>query len=144
MTKRERYDRYFMGVARLTAGMSFASKKKVGCVIVREGRIIATGWNGQPSGFPNACEREGADGRLVTLDTVIHAEANALFWCAKTEIMAAGATAYVTLSPCKNCALGLIQAGIRRVVYGEAYGNADKTGLELLKEAGVEAEELPA
>ena len=142
MTKQDRYDRYFMDVARRTAEMSYAVKKKVGCVITRDNHIIATGWNGQPSGFDNGCEYVDGNGDLKTLDTVIHAEANAMYWCAKTEIMTQGATAYVTLSPCKHCALGLIQSGIRRVVYGEMYWNEDKTGLDLLEKSGIELEKL--
>lgn len=142
MTKQDRYDRYFMDVARRTAEMSCAVKKKVGCVITRDNHIIAAGWNGQPSGFDNRCEYVDGNGDLKTLDTVIHAEANAMYWCAKTEIMTQGATAYVTLSPCKHCALGLIQSGIRRVVYGEMYWNEDKTGLGLLEKSGIEVKKL--
>ena len=142
MTKQDRYDRYFMDVARRTAEMSYAVKKKVGCVITRDNHIIATGWNGQPSGFDNGCEHVDGNGDLKTLDTVIHAEANAMYWCAKTEIMTQGATAYVTLSPCKHCALGLIQSGIRRVVYGEMYWNEDETGLDLLEKSGIEVKKL--
>ena len=142
MTKQDRYDRYFMDVARRTAEMSYAVKKKVGCVITRDNHIIATGWNGQPSGFDNRCEHVDGNGDLKKLDTVIHAEANAMYWCAKTEIMTQGATAYVTLSPCKHCALGLIQSGIRRVVYGEMYWNEDKTGLDLLEKSGIEVKKL--
>lgn len=138
MDKQERYDRYFMDVAKRSAEMSYAEKKKVGCVIVRDNHIIAAGWNGQPAHMGNVCEYTGEDGSLKTYDTVIHAEANALYWCAKTEIVTSGATAYITLSPCVHCALGLIQSGIRRVVYEEDYWNPGKDGLGLLRKAGVE------
>ena len=67
-----------------------------------------------------------------------------MYWCARTEIITEGATCYVTLSPCKHCALGLIQSGIARVVYDEEYWNDDKTGLELLKKTGVAVEKIPA
>lgn len=140
--KRIRYDRYFMDLAERTAEMSYAEKKKVGCIIVRDNHIIAAGWNGMPAGFPNVCEYVNAEGELKTNPEVIHAEANALYWCAKTEIMTEGATCYVTLSPCKHCALGLIQSGIKRVVYKEQYWNGDKTGLELLQKAGVVVKQL--
>lgn len=142
IAKQKRYDMYFMDLARRTAQMSYAEKMKVGCVIVRDDHIIAAGWNGQPKHMDNACEYIGEDGELKTKDTVIHAEANALYWCAKTEIMTDGATCYTTLSPCKHCALGLIQSGIRRVVYGDLYWNGEKTGLDLLRQAGVEVERL--
>ena len=131
-----------MDLARRTAEMSYAKKKKVGCVIVRDNHIIAAGWNGQPAHLDNNCEYIDENGDLKTLDTVIHAEANALYWCAKTEIITEGATVYITLSPCKHCALGLIQSGIKRVVYEEEYWNPDKTGIELLKKTGIEVEQL--
>lgn len=137
-------DQYFMDIARRTAELSHAIKKKVGCVIARDGRIISIGFNGTPAGFDNCCEYTDENGELKTKDTVIHAEANALYWCAKTEIITEDATCYVTLSPCKHCALGLIQSGISRVVYEEEYWNTDKTGLELLKKAGVVVEQISA
>ena len=142
-SKQLRYDRYFMDIAERTAAMSYAEKRKVGCVIVRDNHIIAAGWNGMPCGYPNCCEYvDDAMGELKTRPEVIHAEANAIYWCAKTEIITEGATAYVTLSPCRHCALGLIQSGIKRVVYGELYWNAEKTGLDLLKNAGIEVVRL--
>jgi dCMP deaminase len=144
MSKQARYDRYFMDIAERTAAMSYAEKRKVGCVIVRDNHIIAAGWNGMPAGFPNICEHRDEAGNLKTNPEVIHAEANALYWCARTEIITEGAICYVTLSPCKHCALGLIQSGISRVVYEEEYWNDDKTGLELLKKAGVTVEKIPA
>jgi len=142
MTKQQRYDRYFMDLARRTAEMSYAKKKKVGCVIVRENHIIAAGWNGTPAGLPNECEYIDDNGYTKTYDTVVHAEANALYWCAKTEIMTEGATVYITLSPCKHCALGLIQSGVKRVVYEEEYWNPDKSGTAMLESVGIKVEKI--
>jgi dCMP deaminase len=142
MTKQQRYDRYFMDLARRTAEMSYAEKKKVGCVIVRDNHIIAAGWNGTPAGLPNECEYIDDSGYMKTYDTVVHAEANALYWCAKTEIMTEGATVYITLSPCKHCALGLIQSGVKRVVYEEEYWNSDKTGIAMLESVGIKVEKI--
>ena len=141
-SKQARYDRYFMDIAERTAAMSYAEKRKVGCVIVRDNHIIAEGWNGQPAHTDNCCEYRDENGELKTKDTVIHAEANALYWCARTEIITEGATCYTTLSPCKHCALGLIQSGIKRVVYKELYWNGEKTGLDLLQQAGVLVEQI--
>lgn len=141
-SKQARYDRYFMDIAERTAAMSYAEKRKVGCVIVRDDHIIAAGWNGQPAHADNCCEYVDENGELKTKDTVVHAEANALYWCARTEIITDGATCYTTLSPCKHCSLGLIQSGIRRVVYKELYWNEEKTGLDLLRQAGVKVERL--
>ena len=135
-------DQYFMDIACRTAELSHAIKKKVGCVIARDGRIISIGFNGTPAGFDNCCEYRDENGELKTKDTVIHAEANALYWCARTEIITDGATCYTTLSPCKHCALGLIQSGIKRVVYKELYWNGEKTGLDLLRQAGVLVEQI--
>ena len=141
-SKQARYDQYFMDIAERTAAMSYAEKRKVGCVIVRDNHIIAAGWNGQPAHMDNCCEYRDENGELKTKDTVIHAEANALYWCAKTEIITDGATCYTTLSPCKHCALGLIQSGVKRVVYKELYWNGEKTGLDLLQQAGVLVEQI--
>lgn len=88
--------------------LSHAIRKKVGAVLVKDGRIVSIGYNGTPTGFPNCCEDKLADGSLKTKSIVVHAEANALFFCAKTEIQTAGATMYLTLSPCPTCALGII------------------------------------
>ena len=136
----EKMDRYFMRVAQLTAELSHAIRKKVGAVLVKDNRIISIGYNGQPKGFDNCCEEKMPDGSLVTKPTVVHAEANALFWCAKTEIITENSTMYLTLSPCVTCALALIQSGIKRVVYLEAYRNTD--GIEILKKVGIAVEQL--
>ena len=128
-------DSYFIGVAKLTAQLSHAQRKKVGAVIVKDKRICAIGFNGTPTGFDNCCEETLPDGTLKTKATVVHAEANAIYWCAKSDISTDGATLYQTLSPCSTCALGIIQSGIKRVVYVEDY--RDLTGVEILKRAGI-------
>lgn len=139
--KQEKMDQYFMRVAQLTAELSYAKRKKVGSVLVKDNRIVSIGYNGTPKGWKtNECEDILPDGSLVTKSCVVHAEANALFWCAKTEIITNGTTMYLTLSPCATCALGLIQSGVSRVVYLEAY--RDLTGVEVLKKAGIQVEQL--
>ncbi len=139
-----KFKSYFMKVAKLAAENSYSRRAKVGAIIVRNGRIISTGWNGQPKGFDNCCEREvvlpTGEKALETLPTVIHAEMNALFWCSKTEIISDNSELYVTLSPCVNCALGIIQCGIRKVYYLDEY--RDTSGLELLKKCGIELEQV--
>ena len=136
----KKLDRYFMKVAQLTAELSHAKRMKVGAVLVRDNRIISVGYNGTPEGFDNTCEDAMPDGTLKTKSTVIHAESNALFFCAKTNTIADGATMYQTLSPCACCALGIIQSGIRRLVYLEQY--RDVSGIEILKKAGIKVEQL--
>ena len=138
----EKMDRYFMDVAKLTSQLSHARRTKVGAVMVKDNRIISIGLNGTPHGFSNNCEDELPDGTLVTKNIVVHAEMNALCFCAKTEIETEGATIYLTLSPCANCALALIQSGIKRVVYLEQY--RDLSGIKILEQAGIEIEHFNA
>jgi dCMP deaminase len=125
------YDRTMMQVAKTIATMSKAERKKVGCVIERAGNILAFGFNGTPTGFPNTCE--GEDGE--TLPEVMHAEHNAIAKVARSTMSCDGAVMYITLSPCFQCAKQIIQAGIECVVYEEEYHNTE--GLELLRQAGV-------
>ena len=136
----ERMDKYFMDVAKLTSQLSHARRTKVGAVMVKDNRIISIGLNGTPHGFSNECEIEQPDGTLVTKNIVVHAEMNALCFCAKTEIETEGATIYLTLSPCANCALALIQSGVKRVVYLEQY--RDLSGIQILEQAGIEIEKF--
>lgn len=142
--KHEKLNKYFMQIAKLTAENSYAKRSKVGAVMVRDGRIISIGWNGQPSGWDNACEEEVLDENgnrvLRTLPTVVHAEVNAIYWCSKSEIVSNEATMYLTLSPCAHCALAMIQAGIREVYYLEEYH--DKTGLEILKKSNIRVKQI--
>ena len=94
--------------------------------------IIADGYNGTPSGFPNDCEDENGDTRWY----VLHAEANAITKVARSNNSAENATLYITLSPCKDCSKLILQAGIKRVVYTTEY--KDCSGIDFLKEAGIE------
>ena len=94
--------------------------------------IISDGYNGTPSGFENVCE----DDNNVTKPYVLHAEANAITKLARSSNNSDGSTLYVTASPCIECAKLIIQAGIRRVVYGEHYRLED--GINLLRKAGIE------
>ena len=136
----EKMDKYFMGVAKLTSQLSHARRTKVGAVMTKDNRIISIGINGTPQGFDNNCEDVMPDGSLVTKNIVVHAEMNSLCFCAKTEIETEGATIYLTLSPCSNCALAMIQSGIKRVVYLEKY--RDLSGIKILEQAGVEVEQF--
>lgn len=134
--KQLRQINFFMKSALLAAQNSFAQRNKVGIVFVKDGRIISSGWNGQPSGFNNRCEEKLKDGTLKTLPTVIHAEANAICFCAKNGISLQGCEAYITLSPCINCALLLIQSGIKKVYYYDEYRINE--GKDLLIKSNIE------
>jgi dCMP deaminase len=111
------YDTVYIDIASRIAELSADEKIRVGCIIVREGQILSQGWNGQPSNMPN--DTRDMDGR--TLPTVIHSEANALMKLAKNGGGSNKSTIYCTHSPCMDCSLLLLQAGIERVVYDEVY-----------------------
>ncbi len=130
--KQENLDKRYMRMARIWAENSYCKRRQVGSLIVKNKMIISDGYNGTPSGFENICE----DNNGVTIPYVLHAEANAITKIARSSNSSEGATMYVTASPCIECAKLIIQAGIKRVVYGEKYRLED--GLELLKKAGIE------
>ena len=117
----ERLDKYYIKVAQVCAKNSYAIKLKVGAIIVKDNQIISDGFNGTPSGFANKCEIFNVYGELCTLPYVLHAESNAISKCAKWYSSTEGATLYVTLSPCFDCAKMIIQSGIKRVCYEELY-----------------------
>lgn len=125
-------DYRYLRMARIWAENSYCKRRQVGALVVKDKMIISDGYNGTPSGFENVCEDENN----VTKPYVLHAEANAITKLARSTNSGEGATLYVTASPCIECAKLIIQAGIRRVVYGEKYRLDD--GLRLLQRAGVE------
>jgi dCMP deaminase len=132
---RKSWDKYFIEMALLASERATCERLKVGAVLVKNKRVIATGYNGSPSGSPH-CIDEGCkvvNGHCVR---TIHAEQNALFQCSRYGASSEGATCYSTHFPCLLCCKSLIQAGITEVVYLYDYKN-DKYGIELLKEAGV-------
>ena len=97
--------------------LSHCDRKKVGAIIVKNGMIISDGFNGTPTGFDNHCEDEEG----YTKWYVLHAEANAILKVAKSTNSCEGATLYLTLSPCKDCAKLIHQSGIKRLVYIKEY-----------------------
>ena len=130
--KQEKFDQRYLQMARIWAQNSYCQRRQVGALVVKEGMIISDGYNGTPSGFENVCE----DDNGLTKPYVLHAEANAITKLARSSNNSDGATIYITASPCIECAKLIIQAGIRRVVYGEKYRLTD--GIELLERAGIE------
>lgn len=136
--KQIKYDRKYLEIAKAISGLSYASRKKVGAIIVRDKVIISDGFNGTPTGFENECEDDNGDTKWYTL----HAEANAILKLVKIGgISARGSTLYLTLSPCKECAKLILQSGIRRVVYKEAY--RDISGINFLIQSGISTEFMP-
>ncbi|MBR1547257.1 MAG: dCMP deaminase family protein [Prevotella sp.] len=134
--KQRNFDQRYLEMARIWAKNSYCQRRQVGALVVKQGMIISDGYNGTPSGFENVCE--DADG--VTKPYVLHAEANAITKLARSSNNSEGATIYITASPCIECAKLIIQAGIKRVVYGENYRLTD--GIDLLRRAGIEVELL--
>lgn len=141
-SKQLRYDIAYMETAHVFSKLSHAKRKRVGCIAVKDGNIIAHGWNGMPRGFDNNCEdtTDGLNPQLITKPEVLHAELNVLSKLAKSTQSSDGADLYVTLSPCVECSKLIIQSGIRRVLYHEDY--RDLSGIEFLKSAGVIVEKL--
>ena len=125
-------DKRYLRMARIWAENSYCQRRQVGALIVKDKMIISDGYNGTPAGFENVCEDEMG----VTKPYVLHAEANAITKIARSGNNSDGATLYVTASPCIECAKLIIQAGIKRVIYGEHYRLTD--GIDLLKRAGIE------
>lgn len=130
--KQHDLDLRYMRMANIWAENSYCQRRKVGALIVKDKMIISDGYNGTPAGFENICENDEG----FTKPYVLHAEANAITKIARSNNNSAGATMYVTASPCIECAKLIIQAGIKRVVYGEKYRLTD--GIDLLERAGVE------
>jgi len=156
-------EKIYMQTAYQFAKLSYAKRRKVGCVIVKDKQIISFGYNGMPYGFDNDCEEdqiryydnpdhavtlmdkgyECADGccsKIVTKREVMHAESNAIMKVAKSTMNCDGAELYTTTCPCFDCAKLIIQAGISKVYYSEDY--RDMSGVELLKKANIDVEEV--
>ena len=130
------WDSYFMKIASAVSERSTCDRAMVGCVLVHDKRILTTGFNGSPAGQAH-CDEIGhlmVDGHCIR---TIHAETNAIIQAALHGVSTRDATCYVTHLPCVNCTKALINAGITRIVYGEAY-RVDDNAMSFLKTAGIE------
>ena len=142
--ERPSWDDYFMEIAELVAKRSTCLRRSVGAIIVKNKRILATGYNGPPSGLAHCDELGGClrdklkipSGERQELSRAVHAEQNAIIQSAKFGISIDGAIIYLTNYPCFICAKMLINAGINKIVYKEGY--SDKWAKEILKEAKIE------
>ncbi len=135
--KQLKFDKAYLKMALEWGKLSHCKRKRVGALIVKDRMIISDGFNGTPTGFDNCCEDENG----ATKWEVLHAEANAILKVASSTQSAKNATLYVTLSPCTQCSKLIHQAGIKRVVYANAY--KDDAGIKFLKKAGIEIINLP-
>jgi len=132
-------DQSYMKLALSWSERSHATRKKVGCIIVKDNQIISDGYNGTPHGFDNVCEF-GTRFGLETKPEVLHAESNAITKLAKSTQSSKDATVYITLMPCFDCAKLMIQSEISRVVFMEDY--RDTSGVELLQQANISITKL--
>ncbi|MDG2153398.1 MAG: dCMP deaminase family protein [Crocinitomicaceae bacterium] len=132
LSKQNKYDKAYLRLAESWAKLSQCNRKQVGAIIVKDEIIISDGFNGTPAGFDNCCENDEG----LTHWYVLHAEANAILKVAKSTNNCKGATLYLTHSPCRDCSKLVLQSGIKRVVYKEAY--KDPAGIDFLRNAGLE------
>ena len=144
LRKRPSWDEYFMEITDLVATRATCLRRKVGAILVKDRRILATGYNGPPKGVPHCDELGGClrdtlkvpSGERMELSRAVHAEQNAIIQAAKMGTNIDGATLYVTNHPCFICAKMLINAGVRKIVYKAGY--PDEYAKKILEEAEVE------
>ena len=142
----DKWDHRFMEMARLVSGWASCNRRKVGAVIVKDKRVMTTGYNGAPAGIRTCVERGEClrqkmgipSGQRHKLCYAVHAEQNAIIQAAKLGISISSATLYCTHQPCILCAKMIVNSGITRVVYGEGY--PDEFSMEIFDEAGVDVE----
>lgn len=137
MKTRATWQEYFMNIAKIVSERSTCDRAYVGCVLVnKDNRIVSTGYNGSISGNPQ-CDEIGHtmhDGHCIA---TIHAEMNALLYCAKEGIPVKNSVCYVTHFPCLNCTKALIQAGISKIYYENGY-RIDEYAVKLLDRNNIE------
>lgn len=142
-TKRPSWDKYFMDIAHVVATRSNCSRRHVAAVVVKDQRIISTGYNGTPRGIKNCneggcprCNSDVPSGHDLGQCLCSHAEENSITQAAYHGISVKGATLYTTFSPCLMCAKMIINAGIKEVVYHQRY-SIDDISTKLLIDGGV-------
>ena len=130
--QKEKYFQLYMDMAERVSEQSHAKRKQVGCTIVTTTGLVALGWNGMPSGYPNQCEISG-----VTNPLVIHAERNALDKMSREGVSPLGSIVFTTLSPCIECAKSLAAVGVSAVYYRDHHR---EEALEHLRTMGIHVE----
>lgn len=147
---KQKFINLYLRIAEEFANMSMARRLKVGCVIVKNNKIISCGYNGTVSGMDNTCEEEWDEyvvgpsgepepfGLLKTLPTVIHAEMNALLGVAQSNESTKDSTMFCTHFPCMNCAKHIVQSGIKEIHFKEVYREQEaETTAKFLADCGV-------
>lgn len=145
--KRPTWDEYFLEVAKLVSKRATCLRRSVGAVIVKDKRILATGYNGAPAGLKHCvdvgCIRQRLkipSGERHELCRALHAEQNALIQASLYGISVKGSTIYATCQPCVICAKMLINAGIKEIIVTDGY--PDKMALDFLKEAKIKIRKI--
>ena len=141
----DRWDKRFMEVANLvsTWASCYQKDRKIGAVIVKDKRILTTGYNGAPAGVKTCVERGECLRKKLGIESgtrhelcyAIHAEQNAIIQAAKLGVSIEGATLYCTHQPCIICAKMIVNSGIVRIVYEKGY--PDEFSREIIRESGV-------
>jgi len=140
-------DRNFINIAKEIATASKCVSKQVGAVIVKDGRILSTGYNGTPAGHVNCCDHWDNEYTKEHHDWSktyeIHAEMNAIIWAARQGISIENATIYVTLEPCSECSKNMIASGIKRIVYEKSYEHTRSDIIsKFIEDNGVKIEKI--
>ena len=145
--RRPSWDEYFLKLSKLVAKRATCLRRRVGAVLVKDKRILATGYNGAPRGLAHCldigCIRQKLkipSGQRHELCRALHAEQNALIQASLYGISVKDATLYATNQPCIICAKMLINAGIKEIVIADGY--PDKMAMEFLKEAGIKIKRI--
>ena len=144
----DKWDSRFIEMAKLVSTWSSCCRRNVGCVIVRDKRILTTGYNGAPSGVDTCKDKAICIRNVLKMESgtrqelcyAVHAEQNAIVQAAKLGLSLEGATLYCTHRPCSICAKLIINSGIKRVVYAIDY--PDNFAQELLLTAGIKIEKM--
>jgi len=146
-TGRPGWDEYFLSICKLVSLRSTCLRRKVGAILVRDRRLLSTGYNGAPGGLPHCsetgCERQARNipsGERAEICRGLHAEQNAIIQAAFHGVSIAGATIYCTNQPCSICVKMLLNAGIVEIVYEDGY--PDPLAQKLLSEAGLPVRRL--
>jgi len=145
---RPSWDEYFITIAKLTSERSNCIKRKVGCIIVKDNRILCLGYNGTPRGMLNCfeggclrCNKECSTATNLDTCMCLHAEENALLFLSQKDVE--NATLYVTLVPCISCAKKIVQCQLKRVVFIDNYlDEIDAISVQMMRDVGIIVDQI--
>lgn len=139
---KNKFKEAYMDVAERFSRLSYAKRRKVGAIVVKDNRIISIGYNGMPSGWDNNCE-ELIVGELRSKKEVLHAESNAIAKVAKSNESCDNAAIFCTHEPCLECAKIIMQSGITSVYYRYKHNSVNYgSGLDFLKQSNIHVESV--